>query len=57
MPEDELSDYIEKKLQPIPILNFLKGTNIKVGAVREDAQPYLIQPDEAEEDNDLDEEE
>ena len=57
MPEDQLSDYIEKKLQPIPILNFLKGMNIKVGAVREDAQPYLIQPDEAEEDNDLDEEE
>lgn len=47
--EDELSDYIEKKLQPIPILNFLKAANIRVGAVREDAQPYLLVPeDEAE---------
>jgi len=56
VPEDELSDYIEKKLQLIPILNFLKATNIKVGVVREEAQPYLlIQEDE--EDNDVEDEE
>lgn len=46
VPEDELSDYIEQKLQPVPILNFLNSTNIKVQAIREEAQPYLLSEDE-----------
>jgi len=46
VPEDELSDYIEKKLQPVPILNFLNSTNIKVQAIREESQPYLLSEDE-----------
>lgn len=46
VPEDELSDYIEQKLQFVPILNFLNSTNIKVHAIREEAQPYLLSEDE-----------
>lgn len=46
VPEDELSDYIDQKLQPVPILNFLNSTNIKVQAIREEAQPYLLSEDE-----------
>lgn len=46
VPEDELSDYIEQKLQPVPILNFLNSTNIKAQGVREEAQPYLFLEDE-----------
>lgn len=46
VPEDELSDYIEQKLQPVPILNFLNPINIKVQAIREEAQPYLLSEDE-----------
>jgi len=48
VPEDELSNYIEQRLQPIPILNFLNPTNIKVRAIREESQLYLLS--EAEED-------
>lgn len=46
VPEDELSDYIEQKLQPVPILNFLNSTNIKAQGVQEEAQPYLFSEDE-----------
>lgn len=46
VPEDELSDYIEQRLQPVPILNFLNSTNIKIRAIREEAQPYLLSEDE-----------
>jgi hypothetical protein len=46
VPEDELSDYMEQKLQPVPILNFLNQTNVKIQAVREEAQPYLLSTDE-----------
>lgn len=46
IPEDQLNDYIEQKLQPVPILNFLNSTNIKVRALREDSQPYLLSEDE-----------
>lgn len=46
VPEDELSDYIDQKLQPVPILNFLNSTNIKVQAIREEAEPYLLSEDE-----------
>jgi hypothetical protein len=51
IPEDQLSDYIEQKLQPVPILNFLNTTNVKVLAVREEAQPYLLSADEDEEED------
>ena len=46
VPEDQLNDYIEQKLQPVPILNFLNSTNIKVRALQEDSQPYLLSEDE-----------
>jgi hypothetical protein len=46
VPEDELSDYMEQKLQPVPILSFLNQTNVKIQAVREEAQPYLLSTDE-----------
>lgn len=46
VPEDELSDYIEQKLQPVPILNFLNPTNTRIQVIREEAQPYLISEDE-----------
>lgn len=46
VPEDQLNDYIEQKLQPVPILNFLNSTNVKVRALREDSQPYLLSEDE-----------
>lgn len=50
VPEDQLNDYIEQKLQPVPILNFLNSTNVKVRALREDSQPYQLSEDEEEED-------
>jgi len=50
IPEDELSDYLERKLKPVPILNFLNTTNITRGrVVRDEAQPYLIDTVEDEE--------
>ena len=52
IPEEQLSDYIEKKLQPVPILNFLNPTNVKARAIREEPQPYLLSIDEDEEDFD-----
>jgi len=53
VPEDELSDYLEQKLKPVPILNFLNTTNnTRVRVVRDEAQPYLIGADEDEEDFD-----
>lgn len=53
IPEDRLSDYLQEKLQSIPILDFLNSNNnMKVGAVREDTQPYLLEED----DDDLEEE-
>lgn len=52
IPVDQLSDYIEQKLKPVPILNFLNTTNLRVQAIREDAQPYLLSTDEDEEDFD-----
>jgi len=46
IPEDQMRDYIEKKLKPVPILNFLNSTNVKVQAIKEDSQPYLLSEDE-----------
>ncbi len=54
IPEDQLSDYLEQKLRPVPILNFLNTTNvIKGGSVRDEVQPYLLSVDD---EDDLDEE-
>lgn len=54
--EDEMSNYLEQKLKPVPILNFLNTINITRGrAVREEAQPYLL--DAVDEEEDLDDEE
>lgn len=46
VPEDELDGYIEQKLRPVPILNFLNSTNIKIHTIREEAPPYLLSEDE-----------
>lgn len=46
IPEDQLSDYIEQKLQPVPILNFLNSTNIRGRVIREDSRLYLLSEDE-----------
>ena len=55
IPEDQLSDYLEQKLKPVPILNFLNTINITRGrAIREEAQPYLL---DAVDEEDLDDEE
>jgi len=54
VPEDELSDYLEKKLGPIPILDFLNTDSMKVRTLREEAQPYLPL---YEDDEDIEEEE
>ena len=51
IPEEQLTDYIEKKLQPVPILDFLNSTNIRVQSIREEAQPYLISDNENEEED------
>jgi hypothetical protein len=48
VPEDQLNDYIKQKLQPVPILNFLNSTNIKVRAIKENSQPYELLEDESE---------
>jgi hypothetical protein len=56
IPEDQLSDYLVRKLQPIPILDFLNTANTMRGrATREEAQPYLL--DIVNEEEDLDDEE
>jgi len=55
VPEDELSDYLEKKLAPIPILDFLNTDSMKVRALREEAQPYLLSVYEDDEDIEEDE--
>jgi len=56
IPEDQLSDYLERKLQPVPILDFLNTTNTtRVRATREEAQPYLL--DTVNDEDDLDDEE
>ena len=53
IPEDGLSDYLEQKLSPVPILDFLNTTKIAVARlVREEAQPYLTGAVEDEEDFD-----
>ncbi len=46
IPEDQLSEYIERKLHPVPILDFLNSPNVRGRAVREEAQPYLLPEDE-----------
>ncbi len=46
VPEDQLSNYLEKKLRKISILNFLNPMNISVHAVREDSQPYFLERNE-----------
>jgi hypothetical protein len=46
IPEERLNDYIEQKLQSVPILNFLNATNVKTRMMREDAQPYLLSSDD-----------
>lgn len=48
IPEDQLSDYIEQKLHPVPILNFLNSTSTRGRVIREDSQPYLLSEDEEE---------
>lgn len=55
VPEDRLRDYIEQKLKPIPILDFLGQNTIQVKAVREEEQPYLfdVYDDEELEDDDM----
>ena len=56
IPEHELSDYLEQKLKPVPIIDFLNKINISKGRViRDEAQPYLI--DTVEEVEDFDDEE
>lgn len=45
VPENELRDYIEEKLQSIPILNFLSSTNKTIQAIREDVSPYVFMED------------
>lgn len=42
VPEDQLSEYIERKLQPVPILDFLNSPIVRGRAIREEAQPYLL---------------
>lgn len=46
VPEDKLSDYIEQKLKPIPILDFLNTESEKTRFLREETQPYLISDDD-----------
>ena len=49
----QISDYIKQKLQAIPILDFLNiSPSKKWRAVREEAQPYLIESVDIEEDTD-----
>lgn len=56
IPEDQLSDYIGRKLQPIPILDFLNTANLIRGrATREEEQPYLLEIGNEEDDLDDDE--
>ena len=57
IPEEQLSDYLERKLQPIPILDFLNttGFDAKERAVREEIQPYLLDFRAAEEEDDEEE--
>ncbi len=52
IPEEQLSDYLEKKLKPVPILDFLNSAIIKTRIMREEAQPYLLAVDEDDEDLD-----
>lgn len=43
IPEDEMSEYLEQKLRPVPILNFLNTVNkARPHTIREKAQLYLI---------------
>lgn len=56
IPEDELSEYLEQKLRPVPILNFLNTVTIaRPYTIREKAQLYLI--DFIEDEEDLEDEE
>ncbi len=56
IPEDELSDYLEQKLKIVPIMDFLNNINVsRVRAVRDEAQPYLLDGVEDVEDVDDDE--
>lgn len=51
IPEDELSEYLEQKLRPVPILNFLNTVNLaRPHTIREEAQLYLMNFVEDEED-------
>ena len=51
IPEDEISEYIKRKLQTIPFLDFLNTTiPMKWRAIREEAQPYLTDSVDGEED-------
>lgn len=57
IPEDQMGAYLERKLQPIPILDFLNTTQlIKERAAREKAQLYLIDSADVEEEIDDEEE-
>lgn len=56
VPEDQISDYLEEKLKPVPILDFLSTTNTtRARVIRDEAQPYLI--DTVEDVEDFDDEE
>jgi hypothetical protein len=49
IPVDQISHYLELKLQPVSILDFVNSTSNKNKIIREDLQPYLIPVDEDEE--------
>ncbi|MFH1250142.1 MAG: CfrBI family restriction endonuclease [bacterium] len=49
IPEDQLREYLEQKLQPVPILNFLNSTNINEWIVHESSQSYFSSADDNEE--------
>ena len=56
IPEDEISEYLEQKLRPVPILDFLNTVSFeRMHAIREESQPYLI--DSPEDEGDFDDEE
>lgn len=53
IPEDKIGDYLEEKLRPIPILNFINTENLNTRILRDEGQPYLISEDD---DDSVDEE-
>lgn len=55
VPEEKLRDYIEQKLRPIPILDFLSSNTFRVQTIGEELQPYLFNTYDNDEDFEDDE--